>query len=118
MTVEEQHIVSRSTIEIIGLPVILLSVAASFLVGSLLGEDSIGGARFDFYVFHWPTIERFSATSWGTALSQDYPVSNNPLLYIMTSLLPLHDNQEIYHAITFIVALLIWPLLAWAYYRR
>ena len=74
--------------------------------------------RADFYNFHWPAIEHFSALSWGTAIAKDYPVSNNPLLYMIASLLPLHGNQKIYHAITFLIALLIWPLLAWAYHRR
>jgi len=118
MTVEAQHAGSKVSLEVIRLSAILLAVVASFLIGSLLGEDSIGGARLDFYVFHWPTIERFSAMSWDTAIAKDYPVANNPLLYIITSLLPVHGDQKIYHAITFVIALLIWPLLAWAYYRR
>ena len=37
---------------------------------------------------------------------------------MIASLLPLHGNQKIYHVITFVVGLLIWPLLSWAYYRR
>ena len=113
-----QHTGSKADLKIIGLSVVLLSVVASFVAGSLLGEDSTGGMRADFFNFHWPAIERFSAVSWDTAIAKDYPVSNNPLLYMIASLLPLHGNQKIYHAITFVVALLIWPLLAWAYYRR
>lgn len=119
MSVEEgQHAGSRANLEIIGLSALLLSAVAAFFVGSLLGEDSIGGARFDFYVFHWPAIERFSAMPWGTAIAKDYPVANNPLLYMIASLLPLHGDKKIYHVITFLIGLLIWPLLAWAYHRR
>ena len=113
-----QHTGSKADLEIIALSATLLSVVASFVAGSLLGEDSTGGMRADFYNFHWPAIEHFSALSWGTAIAKDYPVSNNPLLYMIASLLPLHGNQKIYHAITFLIALLIWPLLAWAYHRR
>jgi hypothetical protein len=118
MTVETQHLDSKSAKEIIGLSVILVGIIGSFLGGFILGEDSIGGARADFYNFHWPAIERFSAMSWITAIAKDYPVSNNPLLYVIASLLPLHGDQKIYHVITLLVAFLIWPLLAWAYHRR
>jgi hypothetical protein len=34
------------------------------------------------------------------------------------SLIPLYGDQKTYHVITFVVALLTWPLLSWAYYRR
>jgi hypothetical protein len=37
---------------------------------------------------------------------------------MIASLLPLHGNQKLYHVITFVIALLIWPLLSWAYHRR
>ena len=113
-----QHTGSKADRDIVCLSAIILSVVASFAVGFLLGEDSTGGMRGDFYNFHWPAIERFSALSWYTAIAKDYPVSNNPLLYMIVSLLPLHGNQKIYHALTFLIALLVWPLLAWAYRRR
>jgi hypothetical protein len=100
------------------LSVMLCSTVASFLTGFLLGEDSIGGARFDFYVFHWPAIALFSSTSWSIAVADYGGSANNPLLYMIASLLPLQGDQKIYHAITFAVALLIWPLLSCAYYRR
>jgi hypothetical protein len=118
MTVELQHIRWKVDLQVVGLSITLLLIIASFLAGSLLGEDSIGGARADFYNFHWPTIERFSITSWGTAIAKDYPVSNNPLLYMVFGLLPLHGDQKVYHVITFLIGLIIWPLLAWAYHRR
>ena len=118
MTVEEQHTGSKVALDFIALLVIMFIIVTSFLAGSILGEDSIGGARADFYNFHWPTIERFSAMSWGRAIAEDYPVSNNPLLYMIASVLPLHGDQKIYHVITFLIALLIWPTLAWAYHRR
>jgi hypothetical protein len=115
--VESQHIAVNIRLELIVLPILLLSGIASFLIGFLLREDSIGGAHFDFDEFHWPIIERFSAMPWGTAVA-DYPSATNPLLYLIVSLLPLRGDQETYHVITFAVALLIWPLLARAYYRR
>jgi hypothetical protein len=117
MTAQGQHFGLKSNLEMVGLCVVLLCVVASFLGGCLLGEDGIGGARYDFYLFHWPTIQRFSTTSWGTALA-DYSSATNPLLYMIAGLLPLHGNQKIYHVITFVVALLVWPLLSWAYHRR
>jgi hypothetical protein len=117
MAIEAQHTGVKTNLAMLGLSAILLSVVASFLAGFFLGEDSIGGARFDFYIFHWPVIEFFTTMSWSTAIA-DYPASNNPLLYMIASLLPLHGDQNIYHAITFVVALLIWPLLSWAYHRR
>jgi hypothetical protein len=101
----------------VGLCVTLLIVLASFLAGGLLGEDSTGGMRGDFYCNHWPTIERFSTMPWGTAVA-DYPTTSNPLLYMIASLLPLQRDPKIYHVITFVAGLLIWLLLSWAYHRR
>src|SRR5262249_10100769 len=60
----------------------------------------------------------FSTISWGTALRKDYCSASNPLLHMAASLLPLHGDPKIYHMITFLSALLVWPLLSWAYYRR
>jgi hypothetical protein len=99
------------------LHLVLLWTIASFFAGFLFRENSIGGARFDFDQFHWPIIERFSTMPWGTALA-DYSSATNPLLYLIASLLPLHDDPRFYQTITFGVALLIWPLLSWAYHRR
>jgi hypothetical protein len=118
MTIEGQHTGPKANLENIGLSLVMLSIVASFLAGSLLGEDSTGGMRADFYNFHWPAVERFSTMSWVTAITKDYPVANNPLPYMIASLLPLHGDQGIYHMITFLIACLIWPLLSWAYYRR
>jgi hypothetical protein len=117
MTVEEHYTDLKNDLKKIGLSMLLVSAVASFLVGWLLGEDSAGGMRGDFYCDAWPLIERFSTTSWGTAVA-DYREGFNPLLFLIASLLPLHDDQRIYHGITFVVGLLIWPLLSWAYYRR
>jgi hypothetical protein len=109
---------SKINLETVGLFVMVFCAATSFIIGFLLGEDSIGGARFDFYLFHWPAIELFSSTSWGTAVADYGGAANNPLLYTIASLLPLHSDQKIYHEITFAAALLTWPFLSWAYYRR
>ena len=117
MTLEGYHTGAKGNLETVGLSVLLLSAVASFLVGWLLGEDSAGGMRGDFYCGHWLMIERFSATSWGTAVA-DYKSPMNPLLWMIASLLPLHGDQKIYHGITFVFGLLIWALLSWAYYRR
>jgi len=117
ITVAGQPNGSKTNLEMVGLFAALLSVVGSFLAGFLLGEDSSGGARFDFYNFHWPIIQRFSTVPWGTAVA-DYGSATNPLLYVIASLLPLQGDQKIYHATTLVVALLIWPLLSWAYYRR
>ena len=116
-TVERRHIGLKTHLEVIGLSVLLFSVVASFLVGCLLGEDSTGWARLDFYTYHWPTIERFATKSWGTAVT-DYSSATNPLLYVIASVLPLHGDQKMYHVIVFVVGLATWPLLTWAYYRR
>jgi hypothetical protein len=117
VAVAERGVDKKINREQVVLYLVLLSTIASFFVGFLLRENSIGGARFDFYNFHWPIIERFSTMRWGAALA-DYPSATNPLLYLIASLLPLHDDQKLYHVITFLVALLIWPLLSWAYHRR
>jgi hypothetical protein len=95
----------------------LLIAVISFIVGDLLGEDSAGGMRFDFYTSHWITIQRFSTMPWSKAVA-DYYNPENPLFYMLASLLPLHGNLKLYHAITLVTGLLIWPLLSWAYYRR
>lgn len=58
-TVERQHIGLKGNLEVVALSMLLLGVVASFLVGDLLGEDSIGWACFDFYKYHWPLVELF-----------------------------------------------------------
>jgi hypothetical protein len=118
MTLGRHPTGSKINLETVGLSVMVFCAATSFLIGFLLGEDSIGGARFDFYLFHWPAIELFSSISWGTAVADYGGAANNPLLYAIASLLPLHGDEKIYHVITFLAALLTWPLLSWAYYRR
>jgi hypothetical protein len=95
----------------------LFGTVVSFLIGDLLGENSTGSSRPDFEGAHWKAIQLFSERSWGEAITS-YPSATTPLLYMIASLLPLHGNKEIYHAITFTISLLIWPLLSWAYYRR
>jgi hypothetical protein len=117
VALEGRHTRTKTNLELAGLFIMSLSSVASFCVGFLLGENSIGGAQFDFYEFHWPIIERFSTMPWSTAVA-DYPSATNPLLYVIVSLLPLHGDQKLYHEITFVVGFLIWPLLSWAYYRR
>ena len=117
LTVEERHSGLNANLRMVGLCMILFTVVASFLAGGLLGEDSAGGMHFDFYTAHWPTIERFSTMSWATAVA-DYYSPENPLVYMLASLLPLHGDPKLYHVITFLGGLLIWPLLSWAYYRR
>jgi hypothetical protein len=114
---EEQHIILKPTLQVVGLSVLLLCLVASFVGGDLLGENSAGGMRADFFCNHWPTIERFAKMPWSTAVS-DYYNPENPLLYMIAGLLPLHSDPRTYHAITFVGGLLIWPLLSWAYYRR
>jgi hypothetical protein len=112
-----QHIGLKPNLKVIGLCVLLLGAVASFIAGSLLGEDSAGDMRGDFYCNHWPTIQRFSTLPWSNAVT-DYYNPENPLLYMLASLLPLHGNPNIYQVITFAGGLLIWPLLSWAYYHR
>lgn len=118
MTVEGSYGRSKTSLETVVLLSLLAGICASFVVGNLLGEDSIGGMRLDAVRCHWPLVERFSTTPWVTAIAKDYCTANNPLLYVIASLLPIHGDQRVYHAITFFVAFLIWPLLAWAYHRR
>ena len=118
MTLGRHPTGSKINLETVGLSVMVFCAVTSFLIGFFLGEDSIGGARFDFYLFHWPAIELFSSTSWGIAVADYGGAANNPLLYAIASLLPLHGDQKIYHVITFLAALLTWPFLSWAYYRR
>src|SRR4249920_2883381 len=77
---------------------VLVSVVISFLVGDLLGENSAGSSRSDFEEFHWKAIQLFTEMSWGDAIG-DYPSTTNPLLYMIASLLPLHENQKTYHVI-------------------
>jgi hypothetical protein len=115
--VEERHIGLKPNLIAVGLSVLLLGAVASFIAGSLLGEDSGGAMRADFYCNHWHSIERFSKLPWSKAVT-DYYNPENPLLYMVASLLPLHDDPKTYHVITFAGGLLTWPLLSWAYYCR
>ena len=119
-TIEGRHIGSKTSLAMVCLPTLLFGIVATFFAGDLLGEDSTGWACFDSYLAHWPLVELFSTTSWGTAVADygGFPAANNPLLYMIISLIPLHGDQKIYHAMTFVLALLTWLLLSWAYYRR
>ena len=101
----------------IALLIILLSVIASFVIGDLLGENSVGSSRPDFYEFYWKDIQLFSEVSWDKAII-NYSSATNPLLFMIAGMLPLHGNQKIYHLITFVAGLSVWPLLSLAYYRR
>jgi hypothetical protein len=120
VTVEGQNIGLKTNLERVILSTSLLGAVTSFLAGYLLREDSHGWACFDFYKYHWPLINLFSITPWGTAVADYGGISsaNNPLLYMIAGLMPLHGDQETYHVITFVAALSTWPLLSWAYYRR
>jgi hypothetical protein len=117
VAVEERHIGLKPNLKVFGLSVLVLSAVASFIVGSLLGEDSTGDMTGDFYCNHWFTIERFSKIPWGRALT-DYYNPENPLFYMLASLLPFHGDPKTFHVITFVSGLLIWVLLSWAYYCR
>src|SRR5216683_1127402 len=64
---------------------VLVGVVVSFLVGDLLGENSIGSSRPDFEGAHWKAIQLFSEVSWSDAIT-NYPSATNPLLYIIASL--------------------------------
>ena len=92
-------------------------MVVSFLIGDLLGENSSGSSRSDFFEYYWKDIQLFSEVSWDKAIML-YSSATNPLLFMIASLLPLHGNQRIYHVITFTAGFLTWPLLSWAYYRR
>jgi hypothetical protein len=115
--VEEQHIGRKLNLRVVGISVLLLGAVASFIVGNLLGEDTAGDMSGDFYCNHWPSIQLFSTLPWRKAVT-DYYNPENPLFYMIASLLPLHGDPRTYHVITFAGALLIWPLLSWAYYNR
>jgi hypothetical protein len=117
VVVEERHIGLKPHITVVALSVLLLGAVASFIAGSLLGEDSGGAMRADFYCNHWHSIYRFSTLPWSKAIT-DYYNPENPLLYMLASLLPLHGDPKTYHVITFAGGLLTWPLLSWAYYCR
>jgi hypothetical protein len=117
VVVEGRHIGLKPNPTVVGLSVLLLAAVASFIAGSLLGEDSGGAMRADFYCNHWRSIERFSTLPWSKAIT-DYYNPENPLLYMVASLLPLHGDPKTYHVITFAGGLLTWPLLSWAYYCR
>jgi hypothetical protein len=101
----------------IGLYTILLVVVVTYCVGGFLRENSAGSSHFDFYGFFWKDTQRFAEMPWDKAII-DYTSASNPLIFMIASLLPIHGNQKIYHAITFTAGLSIWPLLSWAYYRR
>ena len=117
MTLTGHLISDKSNKEIVWILLLLLVAIGSFFIGDILGEDSAGGMQGDFYCGFWPLVERFSTTPWGTAVA-DYKSPMNPLHWMIASLLPLHDDQKIYHVITFVFGFLIWALLSWAYYRR
>jgi hypothetical protein len=96
---------------------LLFGAVVSFFAGWLLSENSTGWARFDFYTYHWPTIENFSTSAWSAAV-RDYSSATNPLFYMIVSMVPLHDDQNIYRTVSTAAAFAVWPVLGWAYYCR
>lgn len=116
-TAQRQDFTSPTKREIAVLSLLLFGAVASFFAGWLLSEDSTGWARFDFYTYHWPTIENFSASAWSVA-TRDYSSATNPLFYMIVSVLPLHDDQNTYRTVSSATAFAVWPVLAWAYYCR
>lgn len=116
-TTQRRDTTSPTNREIAVLSLLLFCAVASFFAGWLLNEDSTGWARFDFYTYHWPTIENFAASAWSSAV-KDYTSATNPLFYMIFSIVPLHDNQNIYRAVSSVTAFAVWPVLAWAYYCR
>jgi hypothetical protein len=102
-------------LETVCLLAVLAFVLISFVIGFLLGEDSSGGARGDFYNFHWKAIERFSQMPWRLAVV-DYPSATNPLLYMVASLLPL--GEKAYRILSTVLAFVIFLFISWAYHRR
>jgi len=117
LTPKTQNLEFKRHVDRIVLYMILSGVVVSYLFGGLLGENSAGASRPDFYEYHWVAIQQFSQMSWSEAI-RDYPSASNPLLYMIASLLPFNGNPKIYHVITFTAGLLTWLLLSWAYYRR
>lgn len=103
--------------EITALSLLLFSAVASFFVGWLLNENSTGWASFDFYSYHWPIIESFSKNAWSVAV-RDYQSGTDPLFYMIASVIPFHDDQNVYRTASTAAAFAVWPLLAWAYYCR
>jgi hypothetical protein len=117
VAVEAQHIGQKLNLRVVGVSVLLLGTVASFIAGNLMGEDTAGDMSGDFYCNHWPTIQLFSTLPWSKAV-RDYYNPENPLFYMVASLLPLHGDPKTYHVITFAGGVLTWPLLSWAYYCR
>ena len=64
---------------------------ASLLPGFLLGEDTSGGARYDFLTFHWPAAQLFADEPTAQAL-REYSSATTPLQHMLLGALPwVHD---------------------------
>ena len=65
--------------------------ALSLLPGFILGEDTSGGASYDFRTFHWPAAQLFADQPFSVALRQ-YSSATTPLQHILLGALPwVHD---------------------------
>ena len=63
----------------------------SLLPGFILGEDTSGGASYDFRTFHWPAAQLFADQPFFLALGQ-YSSATTPLQHILLGALPwVHD---------------------------
>ncbi|MBV8589080.1 MAG: hypothetical protein JO212_03310 [Acetobacteraceae bacterium] len=64
----------------------------SWILGFALGEDSSGGARFDFLNTHWPASKMFADAPFLMALRED-PSATPPLHHMLMAALPwVHDE--------------------------
>lgn len=90
---------------------------ASFLIGFGLREDGSGGARFDYFHHHLPTIERFVSEPWSVAI-RDYPSPATPLFYILASINPLLGNELLFSIFHTVMAVGIAVLFAYALHAR
>ena len=63
----------------------------TWLLGFAFGENSSGGARYDFTISHWPTSLMFADQPF-LAVIRDYPSSTTPLFHMLMAAMPwVHD---------------------------
>jgi hypothetical protein len=74
----------------------------SLLPGFLLGEDTSGGAKWDFRVFHWPAAQSFADEPFSLALQQ-YTSATTPLQHILLGALPWVHDPAAYRLTGFIL---------------
>lgn len=99
------------------LAILVVLTAVSWFLGFALGEDSSGGAVYDFRTFHWRASLLFADEPFWLVL-QDYPSATTPLQHMFMAALPWVHDPVAYRLSSFCIGTLALLIFGLAVKRR